>query len=157
MNLEGKIAFHGELQLLGWSETNTRGRTVTFQVDGDDVDHPFKTFTTRKGKVAGHRFAVVMVEIDDNEQPVEQKKAGMKLSQMAAALGKSPQFLEWADEECWDFSVEDEASARRFVLSQCNIQSRSELDTNSEAEQLFRSRILEPFQQWEQVPHEVDF
>lgn len=67
------IAYQGELMLLGWKESHNGGRTVTFLLPEDDVEHPFKPFTVKSGKVAGQRFMAVLVQIDDAEQPVQQR------------------------------------------------------------------------------------
>ena len=44
------IAFQSEVQLLGWAETNTRGRTITLQLDGEGDGHPFASARTKQGK-----------------------------------------------------------------------------------------------------------
>lgn len=69
------IAYQGEMMLAGWTESHNGGRKVTFWLPDDTPEHPFKAFTAKAGKVAGQRFAVVFVQIDDNEQPVIQQHA----------------------------------------------------------------------------------
>jgi hypothetical protein len=66
------IAYQGEIMLLGWGESHNNGRKVTFQLDEETPEHQFKQFTVKKGKTAGQRFAVVLVEIGDDEQVVDQ-------------------------------------------------------------------------------------
>ena len=66
-----KPLFSGEMQLAGWSQTHNGGCKVSFWLPGDEEMEPFKGLTARKGNHAGHRFAVVMVEIDDNEMPID--------------------------------------------------------------------------------------
>ncbi|WP_203234331.1 hypothetical protein [Burkholderia mayonis] len=63
--------FHGEMQLAGWSETHTGGCKVTFWLPDPADLEAFRTLTVRKGNVAGHRFMVAMVEIGDDELPVQ--------------------------------------------------------------------------------------
>lgn len=67
--------FQGEVQLAGWKETHSSGVTVTFWLpDTADLD-AFRALTVRKGNQAGHRFACVLVEIGDDEQPVQIREA----------------------------------------------------------------------------------
>lgn len=68
------IAFSGEMILLRWGESSNAGRTVSFQLDNDSIEHPFKRFDVgaTKTKTAGKRFMAVLVEIDDQELPVSQ-------------------------------------------------------------------------------------
>lgn len=65
-----KPLFSGEMQLAGWSQTHTSGNKITFWLADEEGLEPFKLLTARKGNHAGHRFAVVMVEIGDDELPV---------------------------------------------------------------------------------------
>ena len=66
-----KPTFSGEMQLAGWSQTHTSGNKVTFWLPDDDAMESFKLLTARKGNRAGQRFAVVMVEIGDDEMPID--------------------------------------------------------------------------------------
>lgn len=63
--------FQDEVQLAGWSETHTGGPKVTFWLQDAEQLAVFKALTARKGNTAGHRFACVLVEIGDDEQPVQ--------------------------------------------------------------------------------------
>ncbi|CAB3972268.1 MULTISPECIES: hypothetical protein [Burkholderia] len=70
--------FHGEMQLAGWSETHTGGCKVTFWLHDPADLEAFRTLTVRKGNQAGHRFMVAMVEIGDDEQPIQQPAPAMQ-------------------------------------------------------------------------------
>lgn len=63
--------FQGEVQLAGWRESHNSGATVTFWLPSSDDLNPFRGLTAKKGNTAGHRFACVLVEIGDDEQPVQ--------------------------------------------------------------------------------------
>ena len=134
--------WHGEVQLLGWSETNTRGRTVTLQLNEDEDQHPFKHSNTKAGKTSGKRFAVVFVEIGDDEMPVEKTP-----SQLAWLYCKDKEFWEWANEYSFDQINSDDA-ARAYILEACDITSRSELDTNPAARAAWEATIYAPFNAW---------
>lgn len=66
------IAYQGELMLLGWKESHNGGRTVTFLLPEDEVEHPFKPFTVKSGKVGGQRFMAALVQVNEQEQPIKQ-------------------------------------------------------------------------------------
>jgi len=137
----GKIAFQGEVMLLQWAESSTRGRTVTFLLDDEGAAHPFRDFTIRQGKRAGQRFMAVLVQIGDDEQPVQHPSS---LSQQAFLLCRDKEFHIWANARCFD-SVVDEPSARNYICSMLRIDSRSKLDTDPAAADGFRRLILAPF------------
>ncbi len=146
-SLSSIIAYRGELMLTGWSDTSTRGRTVTFLVPEDSPEHPFKSFQLRQGKRSGTRFMAVLVQIGDDELPVEQQQQTHTLSQQAAILCKDPRFYHWCTEHSFD-TVTNEDGARYFILSLCQIVSRSELDKNTRAANTFTSQILNPFTEY---------
>lgn len=138
------IAFQGEVQLLNWSETHNGGAKIVLQLaDTADLD-AFKLMTVRKGKVAGQRLAVVMVEIGDDEQPVPQheprQRAG-ELCVMACTFCADPTFWEWLD-------AEDEAEAKQHVLQTCGVDSRKQLDIEQSTAARFHALIREPFLNW---------
>lgn len=114
------VAYQGELMLLGWSESHNGGRKVTFLVPDDCDEHPFKQFTVKNGKIAGQRFMAALVQVDDNEQPVEQRptaeqktdeptkpyghyaqalyKGGFFLApKVLQAIGSDEEFLSWLE------------------------------------------------------------
>ena len=141
--------WQGEVQLLGWSETNTRGRTITLQLGEDEETHPFKYSNTKHGKTSGKRFVVVFVEIGDDEKPVEKTP-----SQMAFLYCKDPEFWEWADSQTFA-SVSNEDTARAFILKTCGIESRGELDTNYGAKALWEAMVYEPFNKYRKDRYSV--
>ena len=133
------IAFQGEVQLMGWGETNTRGRTITLQLGEEGDGHPFSTAITRQGKKAGQRYAIVMVEIGDDEKPVEKTP-----SQMAFLLCRDPQFQHMLNERSF-VGVHDETTARQCILEGCGVTSRSELDKNPTARSAWLIQFYNPF------------
>lgn len=136
-----KIAFNGEVMLLQWAESSTRGRTVTFLLNDEGESHPFRDFTIRQGKRAGQRFMAVLVQIGDDEQPVEQRKT---LAQQAFILCRDPEFWNWAQSRSFDH-IDNESAARAYICNMLGIKSRSELDTKPEAADGFKRMILTPF------------
>ena len=111
---------------------------MTFLVPEDAPEHPFKYFTM--GKKAGARFMAVLAKIADDESYERQPT----LSQQAAVMCKQERFWHWCTEHSFD-TVTSEEGARFFILSLCKIRSRSELDSNTDAANMFRYQIQQPF------------
>jgi hypothetical protein len=148
--------FHGEVMLLDWSESHRGGAKVVFLLaDRDDLD-VFRLMTVAKGKKAGQRLACVLVEIGDDEQPkpppepakyregpqtpAEDRKGG-PLAKLAGMWCNSPDFQEWSGYR----TPED---ARMFILHNCGIESRADLDHNEEAARLFHHLIRIQYSGW---------
>jgi hypothetical protein len=130
--------------LLQWSESSTRGRTVTFLVSEEQEMHPFRDFTIRSGKRAGQRFMAVLVQIGEDEAPVKKPKT---LSQQAFLICRNPNFYAWVNSRGLE-SVVDETSARDYIYSRVGIHSRSQLDFELEAASRFQRLILKPFESY---------
>jgi len=145
------IAFQGEVQLLNWSDTNNGGAKIVLQLaDAEDLEK-FKAMTVRKGKQAGQRLAVVMVEIGDDEQPIEQpepkQKPGM-LCVMACTFCADPMFQDWLNTFGDGPRVDTETDAKVIICEMCGIDSRKELDTDKFAATRFHTLVREPFLAW---------
>lgn len=141
------IAFKGEAMLLNWNESK-QGRTVVFQLDEEADQHPFKQFTTKKGKRAGQRFMAVFVEIGDDEQPIVQEKKGGPLSQSAAMLCDTGEFRVFLLERIiglpeGTLGVSPEPDWAGIVRRYCGVTSRAELDHNEQAAKLFHKLVAE--------------
>jgi hypothetical protein len=148
MSTEKIVAFKGETMLLAWAESNTRGRTVTFQLPEEGDEHPFRHMTVKSGKRAGQRFAMVLVQIDDDERPVEKTP-----SQMAFLLCRDEQFWHWASERSFA-QVDDEESAKFYLLetlsaaSGIEVNSRSQIDKNPTVRAAYEMQIERPFNEY---------
>jgi hypothetical protein len=145
------IAYQGEVQLLGWSESDKGGRVVKFQCNGDDEEHPFKRFRSKA------RFAIVLVEIDDHEQPVQQPDVpasstnmlgGVRLSNTSALLCKDSDFWTWIEAQVWGVPITSEKKCAEVMKELLEIESRSELDSDSEASARFITTVLNPYNEW---------
>lgn len=139
MTTDAIIEYQGEVQLLSWSDTSTRGRTITLQLPPEGDAHPFADSRVKHGKTAGQRYAIVMVRIGDDERPVEKTPA-----QMAFLLCKDPQFQQMLNERSF-VEVNDEDTARACVCEGCGIKSRSELDKNPVARAAWLAQFYNPW------------
>ena len=143
-----KPTFSGEIQLAGWSDSHTGGPKVTFWLQSGDDLEVFKGLTARKGNTAGHRFMAVLVEIGDDEQPVQEpeKPKGGPLSKEAALLCQNVAFRHWLS-DCGHLAV-DEATAAASIRSICDVESRAEFDTYKPVGDRFIRKIRIPFFLW---------
>lgn len=134
--------FQGEVQLAGWSETHTGGCKVTFWLsDTSDLD-VFRTLTVRKGNTSGHRLACVLVEIGDDEQPVDPAEMkGGPLAKLAGMWCRDRYFIEWLKSAGVDYPDE-------WIKDVCAIKRKRELDHNPGAAEAFHRLIREPFSAW---------
>lgn len=143
--------FSGEFQLAGWSESHNGGCKVTFWLaDSSDLD-AFRAMTVRKGNQSGHRLAAVLVEIGDDEKPVQpepEKPKGGALAKLAALWCQESTFHEFLFEANSMDVVPDEAEAVSLIYLMCHITSRAELDNDAEAKRLFDERIRGPYSKY---------
>lgn len=136
--------FKGEIQLRRWSESSTQGVQVTFALaDADDLE-PLKA-------KSGKRFMAVLVEIGDDEMPVQlSKETRGKLCIEACDLCRLPEFQQWVQNVA-DYAP-NESGAADFIRTRCEVSSRKDLDTDAEAAQRFVMRVRIPFMKRKRVP-----
>lgn len=147
------IAYEDEVMLKGWSD-GTTGWKVTFWMKGHEgtvMEHPFMDY--EKGKL----FSLVLVELDEDETPIDQVKRERlsrsearkqhPLAMLAGQLAKSEAFQEYLGARTGhEFGPESSADWIRTV---CNVESRKELDTNKEAASRFHAHVRTPFLLWQ--------
>lgn len=146
--------FQGALWFKRWSDSSTQGVQVTFALADAEELEPLKA------KI-GKRFACVLVEIGDDEQPSQEpqkprrvhKDARGPLCREACELCVVPQFQMWASlMDASDDGSEPEpceAIAKAYILSACGVASRKEFDENQFAGEAFIERIRIPFMHWQ--------
>lgn len=93
----------------------------------------------------GARYMVVMVRIGENEEPMERQPVNKHIS-IAGMLCRDPEF--------WDFLFEQgllletsEKEATEWLKSYLNIESRTDLKSNEDA-QIALNKILREFKEW---------
>jgi hypothetical protein len=76
---------------------------------------------------------------------------------MACVFCRDPVFQKWSsqqapaqisDQQLPKGAASHELNAKAFILSECKISSRNELDTNPEAAQRFHDQIRKPYLAW---------
>lgn len=80
-------------------------------------------------------------------QIVDKKPLGGPLAKWAGILCNDPLFWEWMDKEM-GFIAKNETRAAEIIRAYCDITSRSELDHNKEAGNIFRDSFMQPFSVW---------
>lgn len=140
---EIKPAFQGEMMLMGWKESSSQGRTVTFLLSEEDETHPFRDLAVKTGKRAGQRFMAVLVPIGDDELPMPVEN---ELVSEAGALCRAKSFWEWADAQAFG-GVKSEEDAKQFLYDQLSITSRKQLATNHVAATRFRV-LAAQYREW---------
>ena len=151
-----------EFWLAGWRKTHSGGSVVSFWVHDDDLAY-FEAATVRKGKMAGQRYVGYLVQIGDDEKPdpksvqplTEDEKASAAphaktkphfpdgLCGLAVKWCEDPHFKEWVRRE-WNIGVR-EFDPREVILGSCGIKSRTELNTNENAADLFTAIFRTPY------------
>lgn len=138
-----KPTFQGEVQFRRWSDSSTQGVQVTFALPDADALEPLKA-------KAGKRFMAVLVEIGDDEAPVEPVRASFKpgpLCREAIDLCKLKEFQGWV--ELMGPFEKSEQGAKDFILTQCQVESRKEIDGFPDAATAFVEIIRIPFMKWQ--------
>ncbi len=143
-------AFQGEVQFRRYSDTSTQGQQVVFAVQGREE---LEAFIGKEGK----RFMAVLVEIGDDEQPIEQPKPREQLGDLcyrAVMWCADPEFIKWSNTTTHNgilWHLRDEKDAKEFICELCGIASRKELDTNPRAAKAFNELIRGPYQKYIQA------
>ena len=142
------------MQLAGWSETHNGGAKVTFWLQSPDDLEPFRALTVRKGNQSGQRFMAALVEIGDNELPV-QPEAGIPVSEKPK-IGplaywlvlrcNEPEFWVWL--RSMDYGCDSPREAGAIVKEMLGLQSRKDLDSNPDNVDLFHAHIRGPYSKW---------
>lgn len=148
-------AYSGELMLAGWSDSHTAGAKVTFWLPDQEALEAFRHLTVRKGRTAGQRFMAVLIQIGDDDSPVNpgedsSPRESHALARSAAVICREDAFQEFvASINGWTPSDAErrEEMAANYVRGWCRVESRSELDRSPTAAQLF-ARLMTEYRDW---------
>lgn len=114
---------------------------LSFTVQAGDV--PMELLTAQMGT----RYMVALVEIGDDESPVEKPRDNPhKLSQQSAMFCDEPRFAKFLSERHMGL-YDGFHGAADSIRKYCGVQSRSELDTNPEAAARWRNLKAE-YEAW---------
>lgn len=143
------IIYDDEVMLKGWGD-GINGWKVTLWILGY-AEHPFMKYEKGDG------FSAVLVELQDDNTPVNQVKKDRltraearkkyPLAMLAGQLCKNPKFGSFLKYKYGVSPMGDvtEDMAAKFIKQKCMIDSRRELDESPVAADIFHSAIRQPF------------
>ena len=167
--LEALIAYHNEVQFAGWTDSHIQGAKITFWLADSEALEYFRCLTTKKGGKAGQRFMLTLVELDDDDSPINQVQAqraqssetkhiadrvkGGELSKHAGRLCNDEAFFGFLSAngitpENAGLGMEWPEVAANYIRKVCQIGSRAELDHSAAAAQRYHSLIRQQFIAW---------
>lgn len=138
-----QATYHGEVRVVRSSYTSKTGPTLTLALH--DIDELNKV----QG-MDGKRYMLALVEIGDDEQPVQEKPVGGFVSEWLAMRCSEQSFRSFLIEKNpfgWK-QITSEAVAADVVRKWCGVKSRAEIDHNIKAKEIFDIEIRLPFLKW---------
>jgi len=148
------IFFKGEVQFAAYSDSSRGGPRITLRLDDRDK---LQSFVGQESK----RYAMVLVELGADEQPVPQPaQPSQSKSQEWAKLGP---LCRWAVERCGEEQFRDwvrmefgsamdgdltAAQCGDVLKGLCGVESRKDLDTDKAAGALFREVVMQRYAWW---------
>lgn len=159
-----QFEYHGEVMLKGWSDSSA-GWGVQFVLELEKDFHPFMGQRRPDKEAPGSRFMVALVELDDDDTPIDQEKrerlkrahkrgkTPQTLSNVAAMMIKHPRFGDWLSETVDDSRQWTDAERDAWVKQYLGILTKRELDVESTAQNVdtirnFHNSIRLPFNNW---------
>lgn len=82
-----------DLMLASWKDTSRTGQSIRLWIDNEVEVHPFSGCERRNGQIPGDMFAVVMVELDDDDSAINQSKRD-RVERGEGPVGPTPQGAE---------------------------------------------------------------
>lgn len=131
-----------EAQLKDYGESANAGCWVSFRVPMPEDLEPFRG-QDRSGRNArtGKRYTLMLIELNDQEEHVQnQDPKPRKLSQIAGGLCHDEKFRAWCEEHYGE-PCRNDIEAAQLIREVCGVESRSHLDTNDDAANLFRELL----------------
>lgn len=148
----GELMLNVEVMLKGWTESATGGQQFSLWLDNEASLHPFAGHRHRKREEPGEMFVVKMIEINDDETPVQQEGQvrTRTVSQQAHLLVTGGMFVRYLKEtkshvrSDWDGQI-----SKLYVKHKLNIESLGDLDKLPHKAREYREEILKPFERWQ--------
>lgn len=141
---------------LGASWSHSGGAAVAFAVMGEDLDY-FCGCPTNDGDAGqGRRWHLTLVEIDDEEKPVDQvqtdkleKLKGGPHSKAVARRCQEPEFQQFVA-SCTGTSpsLVGAETCDRWIKRTCGVQSKVEFDHDEAAWERYREKVDRPYLRW---------
>jgi hypothetical protein len=140
----GSVSYSGEVQFAGYTDSSRSGPRITLRL-AERAD--LESFVGCEGK----RYMLALVEIGDDEQPVEKPKGGER-AKWCAIRCQEPEFQSWVVRNFRESAKAGMGLNRKavdlaayIVRSVCEVESRAELDTDKGAAEVFDELIRRPW------------
>lgn len=119
------------------------GYVLTLSIHPDDVPN------TLLRDFIGARYQVVMVRLDNNENPMDRQEeyAGDRAIRLAGLLSRDKKFWEYLYQDNQIF-IKDEVTVADWIRDYLNVVSRSELKTNKQAQDLI-DQLYREYTAWQ--------
>jgi hypothetical protein len=124
---------------------NKEGYVLTLAIHPDDLqDDLMRDFI-------GSRYQVVMVRLNESEQVMDREAelGGAKAVRIAGMLCRDPKFWEYLHHDLQIIEA-SESEATEWLRNYLNVQSRSDIKSNPEAQSLL-DKVHKEFKQWSSV------
>ena len=124
---------------------NKEGYVLTLAIHPDDLhDDLMRDFI-------GSRYQVVMVRLNESEQVMDREAelGGTKAVRIAGMLCRDPKFWEYLHHDLQIIEA-SESEATEWLRNYLNVQSRSDIKSNPEAQSLL-DKVHKEFKQWSSV------
>jgi hypothetical protein len=133
------IQFEGVKVALKQDKT---GYVLTLSMHPDDIPEDLLR------DFVGARYQVVMVRLDSNESSINRQEefAGDRALRIAGLLCRDPKFWEYLYSDS-EISTKDYESATQWLRFYLNLESRSQLKTNVEAQNLL-DQLYRKYKAW---------
>lgn len=158
LHVDKNLCTQADLIFLGWTMSNSAGAKLRFEMESVNAFDHFRSLP------AGEEWSLTLVELDDEEKPVDQKQRevvetvkGGPRSQRAGAMCSDPEFQTFVNLQLMSRSsfkirkfngraTPDECA--QFIRDKCRISSRAELDHDAAAWDRFTAWVSKPFAIW---------
>ena len=134
-----------EVMLCDWQENPNSGAWVKFKLPDETHLQIYRgKYRTGRTKGFGQRYQMILIEINDDETPMQPEPAvkPRKLSQIAGGLCHDAKFRAWCEVQYGE-PCPDDAAAAQLIREVCGIESRAHLDVNEEAAKVFRELLAD--------------
>lgn len=142
-----EASYHSEVRFVRSSYSSKTGTTITLALPDSDELAKVQGFD-------GKRYMLALVEIGDDEQPVQpkagevvEKMKGGHLARQAGIWCDTPHFWGWL-ESVHHMPVKNSNKAADVLREMLGIGSRAELDNNESAAERFQTKIRAPFMKY---------
>lgn len=170
-----RTVYLGEMMLANWSDGSIKGQSLKMWIDEEANVHPFAGYDRASRDTTGQMFVAAFWELDDDDTQIDQDRRKrvegahrkqQTTSQVAFMVGRNERFHQYLSEKVSAKREWDETNAAQYVRWVCcpanynedlktmrtgaaeMLESRSELDRNPKAANLFHELVRRPFAKW---------